>query len=84
MRLNSILQSRGSSVIAYEDAISVCWVVENAGSSECIHNHVCVLVASCDKYVDIWDIVAGQVPFFPNSWLDGKDSKKIWNGIWHC
>lgn len=84
VRLDSILQPRRSSVIADEDAIPVCWVVENAGSSHCIHDHSYVFVASCNEYVDVWNIVSNQVPFFSDCRLDGKDSQKIWNGIWHC
>ena len=58
MRLDSILQLRRSTIVAHENPIPICCVVENAGSSHGIHHYSCVLVAGRDKHVDIGNVVA--------------------------
>jgi hypothetical protein len=81
---DSITQIFRSPVIADEHTVSVCRVVENAGSFHSIHNHRYVFVAGSDEYVDIRDIVANQVPLLSDSRFDGQDSEDVRNGVWHC
>jgi hypothetical protein len=74
---DGIPQLRRSAIVTDKDSISVHWVVENAGSLDCVHDDCYILVAGRDEYVHVWNIVANQMLFFANSGLDGYDSEYV-------